>query len=153
MLLNPSTHVKNNIIYYWTIYYLRFDGWTMNKDDLKNRLKSFALRIVVLVDNMPTTISSQAFARQIIRSGTSPFANYRAACLAKSDKDFLNKLKMVEEELDETSCWLELIAESDIIAADRLSSIRTECDELMKIIVASILTHRKNMDRKNVKSI
>lgn len=60
---------------------------------------------------------------------------------------------MVEEELDETSCWLELIAESDIVDADRLSSIRTECDELMKIIVASILTHRKNMDRKNVKSI
>ncbi len=51
---------------------------------------------------MPNTISSVAIAKQIVRSGTSPYANYRAACLGKSDKDFLNKLKMVEEELDET---------------------------------------------------
>ena len=64
-----------------------------------------------MVDCMPNRISSMAIAKQIVRSGTSPAANYRAACLGKSDKDFLNKLKMVEEELDETIHWLEIIAE------------------------------------------
>ena len=65
----------------------------MTKDELKERYRVFALRIIKLVDAMPNTISSMAIARQIIRSGTSPSANYRAACIAKSDKDFLNKLK------------------------------------------------------------
>ncbi len=74
----------------------------MNKQELQERMTTFAVRIVKMVDAMPSTISGMAIARQIIRSGTSPSANYRAACLAKSDKDFVNKLKMVEEELDET---------------------------------------------------
>ncbi len=74
----------------------------MEAAELRLRLKDFAIRIIKMVDCMPRTISSDAIARQIIRSGTSPSANYRAALLGKSDKDFLNKLKMVEEELDET---------------------------------------------------
>lgn len=68
-----------------------------------------------MVDAMPHSISSIAIAKQIVRSGTSPAANYRAACLAKSEKDFLNKLKMVEEELDETVYWLEIIGETEIL--------------------------------------
>ena len=72
-----------------------------------------------MVDCMPNRISSMAIAKQIVRSGTSPAANYRAACLGKSDKDFLNKLKMVEEELDETIHWLEIIAESEMIPANK----------------------------------
>ena len=71
----------------------------MTKDELKERFRQFSLRIIKLVNNMPNTIAGNAIAKQIIRSGTSPAANYRAACLAKSDKDFLNKLKMVEEEI------------------------------------------------------
>jgi four helix bundle protein len=74
----------------------------MDKVELQERLTMFAIRVIKMVDSMPSTVSGQAIARQIIRSGTSPSANYRAACVAKSDKDFLNKLKMVEEELDET---------------------------------------------------
>ena len=70
----------------------------MTKEELKERFRQFSLRIINLVNNMPNTIAGNAIAKQIIRSGTSPAANYRAACLAKSDKDFLNKLKMVEEE-------------------------------------------------------
>ena len=65
-------------------------------------MTDFAVRIVKMVDSLPSSIAGNAIARQIVRSGTSPSANYRAACLAKSDKDFINKLKMVEEELDET---------------------------------------------------
>lgn len=86
----------------------------MTEAELKFRLKQFSLRIIRLVDEMPYSVSSKALANQIMRSGTSPYANYCAACIAKSDKDFLNKLKMVEEELDETSHWLELIGESGI---------------------------------------
>jgi four helix bundle protein len=55
-----------------------------------------------MVDSLPISVSGKAIAGQIVRSGTSPDANYRAACIAKSDKDFINKLKIVEEELDET---------------------------------------------------
>ena len=73
----------------------------MNKKELQERMTTFAVRIIRMVDSLPSTISGKAVARQIIRSGTSPSANYRAACIAKSDKDFINKLKMVEEELDE----------------------------------------------------
>ena len=78
----------------------------MDKNDLQERMINFAVRIIKMVDSMPNSISGMAIARQIVRSGTSPSANYRAACIAKSDKDFVNKLKMVEEELDETSHWL-----------------------------------------------
>ena len=60
--------------------------------DLQKRHKAFAIRIIKMVDAMPNTISSMAIARQIVRSGTSPSANYRAACIAKSEKDFINKL-------------------------------------------------------------
>lgn len=80
-----------------TIYHL-----IMNSDDLKKRLKVFTLRIIKLSESLPNNVTGRTLGNQIIRSGTSPGANYRSACLGKSDKDFLNKLKMVEEELDET---------------------------------------------------
>ena len=117
----------------------------MTESELKFRLKQFALRIIRLVDEMPYSVSSKALANQIMRSGTSPYANYCAACLAKSDKDFLNKLKMVEEELDETSHWIELIGESGIKSVDSLSPLWNENIELLKIIVASIVTTKKKM--------
>ena len=90
----------------------------MNRDDMKNRLKMFAVRIIKLVDKLPNTSAGRAIGNQIVRSGTSPGANYRAACVEKSDKDFLNKLKMVEEELDETAYWLELIIELELVKPD-----------------------------------
>jgi four helix bundle protein len=74
----------------------------MTSDDLKKRLKVFALRIIKLSQSLPDDKIGNTLGKQIIRSGTSPGANYRAACLGKSERDFLNKLKMVEEELDET---------------------------------------------------
>lgn len=94
---------------------------------------------------MPNRISSMAIAKQIVRSGTSPAANYRAACLGKSDKDFLNKQKMVEEELDETIHWLEIIAESEMIPANKLLGLQQEAHELYKIIVSSIVTTRNRL--------
>ena len=62
----------------------------MNKDELRERMTDFAVRVVKMVDSLPSSIAGNAIARQIVRSGTSPSANYRAACLAKSDKDFIN---------------------------------------------------------------
>ena len=99
-----------------------------------------------MVDAMPNTISASAIAKQVIRSGTSPYANYRAACLGKSDKDFLNKLKMVEEELDETGQWLDLIIECGILPRQRVEALYEESQELQKIIASSILTMKKKLN-------
>ena len=120
----------------------------MTREDMKQRLKAFAIRIIKMVDEMPDTISGNAIARQVIRSGTSPSANYRAACVGKSDKDFLNKLKMCEEELDETSHWLELIIESGLLPKNRMVNLYEENLELLKIIVASIKTMRSKINEK-----
>ncbi len=95
---------------------------------------------------MPNNITGNTIGKQIIRSGTSPGANYRAACLGKSDKDFLNKLKMVEEELDETLYWLELIVESGLLKASLLDDLMQENKELFKIIVSSINTMKKKIN-------
>ena len=114
---------------------------------MKDRLKMFAIRIIKMVNEMPNTVSGNAIARQVIRSGTSPSANYRAACVGKSDRDFLNKLKMCEEELDETSHWLELIMESEMLPQSRMVSLYEENLELIKIIVASIKTMRNKINQ------
>jgi len=118
----------------------------MTTDELKKRLKLFALRIIKLSESLPNNITGKTLGNQIIRSGTSPGANYRSACLGKSDKDFLNKLKMVEEELDETLYWLELIVESGLIKEDLLKDLMNENYELLKIIVSSITTMKKKLN-------
>ncbi len=120
----------------------------MTQDDLKKRLKKFALRIIKLSENLPDNITGNTISKQIIRSGTSPGANYRAACLGKSDKDFLNKLKMVEEELDETLYWLELIVESGLIKSSLLDDLVKENEELFKIIASTIVTMKKKISSK-----
>ncbi|MDO4949968.1 MAG: four helix bundle protein [Bacteroidales bacterium] len=120
----------------------------MTETELKSRLKQFALRVIRLVDQMPCSVSSRALANQIVRSGTSPYANYCSACIGKSEKDFLNKLKMVEEELDETSHWIELIGESHIMRQELLQELYNENIELLKIIVASIVTIKKKSFQK-----
>ncbi|HEY3371663.1 MAG TPA: four helix bundle protein [Prolixibacteraceae bacterium] len=122
----------------------------MNADDLKKRLKVFALRIIKLSESLPNSNVGNTLGKQIIRSGTSPGANYRSACLGKSDRDFLNKLKMVEEELDETIYWIELIIESGLMKANLLDSLLKENNELLKIIIGSIPTMKKKLnDQKN----
>ncbi|MEI6753867.1 MAG: four helix bundle protein [Paludibacter sp.] len=118
----------------------------MTTDELKKRLKVFALRIIKLSESLPNNITGKTLGNQIIRSGTSPGANYRSACLGKSDKDFLNKLKMVEEELDETLYWLELIVESGLVKENLLKDLMNENYELLKIIVSSITTMKKKLN-------
>ena len=115
-----------------------------NEPDLKKRTKAFALRILKLADALPKTTAGRALASQIVRSGTSIAANYRAACRAKSTADFIAKMGIVEEEADETLFWLELLEESDLVPAAKLTAIKQEADELIAITVASIKTARRN---------
>ena len=117
----------------------------MTELELKERFRAFSIRIVKMVDAMPNTISSVAIAKQVVRSGTSPYANYRAACLGKSDKDFLNKLKMVEEELDETGQWLDIIIATEMLPQPRIQPLYEESQELQKIIAKSILTMKRKL--------
>lgn len=123
----------------------------MTSDNLKKRLKVFALRIIKLSESLPNDRMGNTLGKQIIRSGTSPGANYRSACLGKSDKDFLNKLKMVEEELYETLYWLELIVESGLVKQELLEDLMKENLELFKIIVSSITTMKKKINSSNNK--
>ena len=125
----------------------------MDKNDLQERMINFAVRIIKMVDSMPNSISSMAIARQIVRSGTSPSANYRAACIAKSDKDFVNKLKIVEEELDETSHWLTLIMRSEMMKPSRIQSLHQECCELLSIIVKSIVTAKNRIKTEEMEKL
>ena len=115
-----------------------------NQPDLKRRTKAFALRILKLVDALPKTTAGRALASQIVRSGTSVAANYRAACRARSTADFIAKMGIVEEEADETLFWLELLEESGLVPAAKLTAIKWEVDELIAITVASIKTARRN---------
>ena len=117
----------------------------MTEVELKERFKMFTIRIIRMVDSLPNTLSARAIGGQIVRSGTSPGANYRAACIAKSEKDFLNKLKMVEEELDETCHWIEIIIETGMLQKERMEPLRDECKELLSIIVSSITSTRKHL--------
>ena len=116
----------------------------MSETDLKKRTKAFALRVLKLVDALPKTTAGRALASQIVRSGTSVAANYRAACRAKSTADFIAKMGIVEEEADETLFWLELLEESELVPAAKLPAIKQEADELIAITVASIKTARRN---------
>ena len=116
----------------------------MTTNNLNQRTKQFALRIIRMVDSYPSNRSSKIIGDQILRSATSLAANYRASCLAKSKRDFLNKLKIVEEETDETIFWLELIEESKIFPVEKILPVKTEAHEILKIIIASIKTTRKN---------
>ena len=86
----------------------------MTTDELKARTKQFALRVIRLVDALPTDVKGRAIANQIIRSATSVAANYRAACHTRSRAEFVAKIGVVEEEADETTFWLELIIDSGI---------------------------------------
>ena len=124
----------------------------MTTDELKERFRKFSIKIIGLVNTMPNNIAGNAIAKQIVRSGTSPAANYRAACLAKSNKDFLNKLKMVEEEIDETSHWLSVIMDAELLPRTKVEDLYDESVELRRIVTRSILTIRQTIDAKERQS-
>jgi four helix bundle protein len=112
-------------------------------DDLKTRTKKFALDIICLVQSLPRNQTADVIGRQLVRSGTSVAANYRAACRARSRADFISKMGIVEEEADETQFWIELLIESGLVRKDKLGSLIKESNELIAITVSSIRTARK----------
>jgi four helix bundle protein len=109
----------------------------MNEKELKQRTNKFALRVLDLADALPQIRSGNVIANQIIRSGTSVAANYRALCRAKSRADFINKTSIVEEEADESCFWLQLLIDRGLLAAGRVEPLLKEADELTAIFVAS----------------
>ncbi|MDB6020269.1 MAG: hypothetical protein JWQ04_126 [Pedosphaera sp.] len=112
----------------------------MNPEVFKKRTKAFALRVIHLVESLPKTRTSDVIGRQLLRSGTSVGANYRAACRARSRADFVSKMGIVEEERDESMYWMELLIEGNQIKQARLTNLMQEADELLAMIVASCKT-------------
>lgn len=110
----------------------------MTEKELKDRFRRFALRIIELARRPPHDRTGDVIARQIIKSGTSSGANYRAACRAKSRADFAAKLAIVEEELDETRYWLELLVGARMMEKTEAAPLAREADDLTAIIVCSI---------------
>jgi four helix bundle protein len=96
------------------------------ENQLKIRTKKIGLEVIRLVDEPPVKISAGLISKQIIRCSTSIGANYRAACRAKSEADFLYKLRIVEEEADETNYWLEILEESGLIDSKRIDFLKKE---------------------------
>ena len=109
---------------------------------IKRRTKQVGIEVILLVNQFPNSIASRAISNQIIRSSTSVGANYRAACRAKSTADFINKLKIVEEEADETIYWLEIIEETNLYHSPKINEHKKELNELISMIVSSIKTLR-----------
>jgi four helix bundle protein len=116
----------------------------MTERELLERTKQFALRIFKLVGALPQTIQGRAVAGQLIRSGTSVAANYRAACRARSKPEFVAKLGVVEEEADETAFWLELIIETELLGAAKVKPLLTEASEIVAIMASSKKTAAKS---------
>jgi four helix bundle protein len=109
----------------------------MTTEELKQRTKSFAVRVTRLVDALPNTVKGRAIANQIMRSATSVAANYRAACRARSRAEFIAKIGVVEEEADETAFWLELIVDTDVCGQSQIEPLLNEAGELVAIMAAS----------------
>jgi four helix bundle protein len=109
----------------------------MNEREMIARTKQFALRIMKLVGALPKSIQGRAIASQLMRSGTSVAANYRAACRSRSKAEFVAKLGTVEEEADETAFWLELIIEGSLLTAAQIQPLLTEAGEIVAITAAS----------------
>jgi len=109
----------------------------MNPEELKMRTKKFALRIISLYQSLPKTKEAQVLGYQLLRAATSVGANYRDACRARSNADFISKITLVEEEADESAYWIELLAESGMIKKELLKEVLKEAGELTAIFTAS----------------
>ncbi len=121
--------------------------------DLKKRTQKFALDCWHLCASIPKSREYNAFVNQLIRSSSSVGANFRASQRSKSDKDFINKLKIVEEECDESMYWLEMFIEILDDQKNELNRLHKEGNELLSITVASINTARKRISKSKNTSI
>jgi four helix bundle protein len=116
----------------------------MNPQELKERTKEFALRIMRLVEALPRSAKGMALAGQLVRSGMSIAANYRSACRARSRAEFISKMGVVEEETDESALWLELIIAGKILPEKNIVPLVIEANELVAIMAASYISAGRN---------
>jgi len=114
----------------------------VTRDVLQRRMRKLAVDTIRLTDELPRTRAADVIGRQLVRSATSVAANYRSACRARSRRDFIAKMGIVEEETDETAFWLELLDECCLAPTARLAPLSREAGELLAITVASIRTAR-----------
>jgi len=116
----------------------------MTERELLERTKQFALRVFKLVGVLPQTIQGRVVAAQLLRSGTSVAANYRAACRARSKPEFIAKLGIVEEEADESAFWLELIIETGLLNPRKVTPLLAEAGEIVAMMASSKKTSAKS---------
>ena len=120
----------------------------MDPEQMKGRTKQFGLRVIRLVEALPTSKTANVIGRQLLRSGTSVGANYRSACRGRSKADFISKVGIALEEADESLYWMELLTEAGIVAKAQLNPLMQEANELVAIFSASIKTARANTRNK-----
>jgi four helix bundle protein len=116
----------------------------MTKEEMKSRTKAYAVRVVKLTQSLLRNREEDVLGGQLLRAGTSVGANYRAVCRAKSTADFINKLRIVEEECDESLFWMEILVEVGLVKASRLADLMAEGEEILRIIVTSAKTARSS---------
>jgi len=114
------------------------------RDELKQRTKLFALRVINLYQSLPKSTEAQIIGKQLFRSATSVAANYRAACRARSNAEYYSKVSIVIEEADESMFWMEMLWEANIVKQLLLKNLYDENEEILKIMVVS----RKNSEKK-----
>ena len=116
----------------------------MDADEMKQRTRAFALRVIRVVEALPKSRTADVIGAQLLRSGTSVGANYRAACRAKSRADFISKMGTVEEEADESIYWMEMLLSVSLLKKARLADLLNEASQLVAIAVSSINTAKKH---------
>ena len=119
----------------------------VDEREFKNRTKQVGLRIIRVVEALPSTKTADVIGRQLLRSGTSIGANYRAACRGKSPADMIAKLAIVEEEADESIYWLEMLIDACILPGPRLSELIDEIDQIVAMVVSSQKTLRSHKSK------
>ena len=112
---------------------------------LKNRTKQFALRIIRVVRSLPPGAEGRIISHQLLRSGMSVAANYRAVCRARSRPEFLAKLAIVIKEADESAFWLELLVDAGLVSESKLRDLKSEANQLVAIFNASRSTPKKHV--------
>ena len=115
----------------------------MTEQEMLDRTKKFALRVLKLVAALPNTIAGRAIAGQLVRSGTSVASNYRAACRGRSKAEFIAKLGIAEEEADESCFWMEVIIEDEMMPGSKVENLLQEGGELTRILAASKIKARQ----------
>lgn len=123
----------------------------MDKFEIQKRMMRLTLEVIKLTKKFPICQESKVISNQIIRSSSSTAANYRAACRAKSTRDFIAKLGIVEEESDETVFWLELIIASSLVPEELVTSTLKEANEIVAMMVSSLKTAKENLNKLNKK--